>query len=241
MRCACGGATWGNTVNMKAAERSTQHARSAEDMERKAVSRARPRCCRAFASVLSLLFSVASLAYCVFLSVQTSEIRTRVAELENGNAELLYRPVPGFAMDTLNSLIHDRVDQLLSQRSYEHLAKIRVARQAPPDCNCPPAVIAVTSGLLVLSFRPVRQLSAHLISAPCPSRSDSTPVKRPHRMETLSHTAACHLSRYPPVHIQNLAPQAPAPAPSHMGSNEPEGGPGGQAVLRMLQRAAVPV
>ncbi|KAJ8272014.1 hypothetical protein COCON_G00108730 [Conger conger] len=121
---------------MKALERNGL-ARCPEDMERKVVSHKRPYC-RTFTSVLSLLFSVASLAYCVFLSVQTSEIRERVAELENGNAELLYRPVPGLALDKLNSMIHDRVDQLLSQRSYEHFAKMRIARQAPADCNCPP-------------------------------------------------------------------------------------------------------
>ncbi|KAG5849489.1 hypothetical protein ANANG_G00111000 [Anguilla anguilla] len=122
---------------MKATERNG-HARCTDDMERKVVSHRRQYCCRTFASVLSLMFSVVSLAYCVFLSVQTSEIKERVAELENGNAELLYRPVPGFALDKLNSMIHDRVDQLLSQRSYEHLAKMRVARQAPADCSCPP-------------------------------------------------------------------------------------------------------
>lgn len=99
---------------MKAMERNG-HARCTEDMECKAASHTRQHCCRTFASVLSLLFSVASLAYCVFLSVQTSEITERVAELENGNAELLYRPVPGFALDKLNSMIHERVDQLLSQ------------------------------------------------------------------------------------------------------------------------------
>ncbi|KAG9337114.1 hypothetical protein JZ751_029782 [Albula glossodonta] len=99
---------------MKAMERNG-HTRCAEDMESKAASRGQQYCCRTFANVLSLLFSVASLAYCVFLSVQTSEIRARVAELDNGNAELLYRPVPGFAMDKLDSLIHERVDQLLSQ------------------------------------------------------------------------------------------------------------------------------
>ncbi|KAJ8339779.1 hypothetical protein SKAU_G00344120 [Synaphobranchus kaupii] len=122
---------------MKASERNG-HARCAEDMERKAASHTRQSCSRTFAGFLSLSFSVASLAYCVFLSVQTSEIRERMAELENGNAEFLYRPFPGFALDKLNSMIHDRVDQLLSQRSYEHLAKMRIARQAPAECNCPP-------------------------------------------------------------------------------------------------------
>lgn len=43
------------------------------------------------------------------------------------------------------------------QKSYEHLAKIRVAREAPPECNCPPgnrhsleiSVRLVTLGVLI--------------------------------------------------------------------------------------------
>ncbi|KAJ8382334.1 hypothetical protein SKAU_G00031120 [Synaphobranchus kaupii] len=111
-------------------------------MERKPGSYKRQYCCRTFASVISLLFSVVSVAYCILLSVQTSEMRQRVVELETGNGELLYHQVRDFPMDQFNSLVRERVDQLLSQRTYEHLAKIRSARQAPPECNCPPGKFA---------------------------------------------------------------------------------------------------
>ncbi|KAG5845479.1 hypothetical protein ANANG_G00139550 [Anguilla anguilla] len=123
---------------MKALE-ARGNSRCSESMEREPGSYKRQYCCRTFASVISLLFSVVSVAYCIFLSVQTSEIRQRVVELETtGNGEIQYHQVPGFSMDQLNSLVRERVDQLLSQRTYEHLAKIRSAREAPPECNCPP-------------------------------------------------------------------------------------------------------
>ncbi|KAJ8262537.1 hypothetical protein GJAV_G00167540 [Gymnothorax javanicus] len=108
-------------------------------MERESMTYKRQDCCRTFGSVISLLFSVVSVAFSVFLSIQTSEISQRVVELETGNGEILFHQVPGFSMDRFNSLVRERVDQLLSQRTYEHMAKIRTARQAPTECDCPPA------------------------------------------------------------------------------------------------------
>ncbi|KAJ8269353.1 hypothetical protein COCON_G00119600 [Conger conger] len=122
---------------MKAVE-ARGNSRCTESMEKDPGSYKRQYCCRTFGSVISLLFSVVSVAYCILLSVQTSEIRQRVVELETGTGELLYHQIPGFSMDQFNSLVRERVDQLLSQRTYEHLAKIRSAREAPSECNCPP-------------------------------------------------------------------------------------------------------
>ncbi|KAJ8377845.1 hypothetical protein AAFF_G00250770 [Aldrovandia affinis] len=122
---------------MKSSE-ARRDSRCAENMERKPGSYKRQHCCRTFANVISFIFSVVSVAYCILLSVQTSEIRERVVELESGHGELLYHQARGFSMDQFNSLVRERVDQLLSQRSYEHLAKVRSARQAPADCSCPP-------------------------------------------------------------------------------------------------------
>uniref|UniRef100_H3AKF1 Uncharacterized protein n=1 Tax=Latimeria chalumnae TaxID=7897 RepID=H3AKF1_LATCH len=99
------------------------------------------RCCnsssRTLASVLAGLLSVISLAYCIALNLKTTELHERLFALENGKADLLYYQAPGFSMDQLNTAVRERVDQLLSQRSYEHLAKIRIAREAPPECSCP--------------------------------------------------------------------------------------------------------
>ncbi|KAL4641593.1 collagen alpha-1(XXV) chain isoform X7 [Arapaima gigas] len=86
--------------------------------------------CSTSASVLSVALSVAAVAVCVLLSARTSEVRARLAELERA-----HRAGPSH----LDALVRERVEELLSQqRSYEHLAKIRAARQAPPDCTCPP-------------------------------------------------------------------------------------------------------
>ncbi|OWK57156.1 hypothetical protein RLOC_00004758, partial [Lonchura striata] len=35
-------------------------------------------------------------------------------------------------------MMQEKVERLLAQKSYEHLAKIRVAREAAPECSCPP-------------------------------------------------------------------------------------------------------
>ncbi|MFT7806363.1 collagen alpha-1(XXV) chain isoform X7 [Arapaima gigas] len=94
--------------------------------------------CSTSASVLSVALSVAAVAVCVLLSARTSEVRARLAELERA-----HRAGPSH----LDALVRERVEELLSQqRSYEHLAKIRAARQAPPDCTCPPGECATING-----------------------------------------------------------------------------------------------
>uniref|UniRef100_A0A4W5QCS0 Uncharacterized protein n=1 Tax=Hucho hucho TaxID=62062 RepID=A0A4W5QCS0_9TELE len=109
-------------------------------MEREATSLKQQYCCPTVMNVISSLFSVASLAFCILISVQTSAITDRVLDLETGHGEQVFHRVPSFSVDQFNSLIQERVDELLSQRSYENLSKIRIARQVSPtpDCNCPP-------------------------------------------------------------------------------------------------------
>lgn len=104
---------------MKLAE-TREDPRCAENMEKTAETYKPQYCCGTFVNVLACLFSFVSFAYCILLSVQTSEIKTRVAELETGNGELLYHQVPGFSMDQFNSLIQQRVDELLSQVRCNH-------------------------------------------------------------------------------------------------------------------------
>lgn len=171
-------------------------------MERETTSLKQQYCCTAVMNVISSLFSVASLAFCILLSVQTSAITDRVLDLETGHGEQIFHRVPSFSVDQFNSLIQERVDELLSQvsitstwrhacifiyltiwvyslsifnhvewktsrpslcfwslfkltfvlnlqRSYEHFAKIRIARQVSPspDCNCPPGKSAFNNAL----------------------------------------------------------------------------------------------
>ena len=87
------------------------------EMEREAPLQKRQNPRTAALSVFSSLCSVASIAFCVFLSITTSDVTRRIVDLESRNGEpTLIRPV-GYSEDDLNVLIRDRVDELLSQVS----------------------------------------------------------------------------------------------------------------------------
>lgn len=155
----------------------------------------RHRCRATVLNIISSLCSVASIAFCVLLSINAADLQNRVVGLESGNGEHPIVRAPGYSMGDFNSLIQQRVDELLSQvtngaslhtcsqllnatsrlidsevtqlesgstqnftmddfnrhvhanescvylkfqRSYENYVKIRTARQASPECNCPP-------------------------------------------------------------------------------------------------------
>ncbi|XP_053559511.1 collagen alpha-1(XXV) chain-like [Bombina bombina] len=85
----------------------------------------------------TLVLSLMSLAWCLYINVKTSDLQGRVLSIEHGKSGEISLQVPGFSMDQLNSIVQEKVDRLLSQRSYEHMAKIRVSRDAPAECNCP--------------------------------------------------------------------------------------------------------
>ncbi|KAF3697998.1 Collagen alpha-1(XXV) chain CLAC-P Collagen-like Alzheimer amyloid plaque component [Channa argus] len=110
----------------------------AEKMEKEVAPQKRQRCRTTVLSIISSLCSVASIAFCIHLSLSTADIKERVMDLESVNGEHTYIRAPGYSMDEFNSLIQQRVDELLSQHSYENYVKIRTARQASPECNCPP-------------------------------------------------------------------------------------------------------
>ncbi|XP_038550488.1 collagen alpha-1(XXV) chain-like [Micropterus salmoides] len=109
-----------------------------EKMEKEAAPRKRQYWRTTVLNIISSVCSVASIAFCIFLSMNTADIKNRVVDLESGNGEHTFIRAPGYSMDDFNSLIEQRVDELLSQRSYEHFVKIRTAREASPECNCPP-------------------------------------------------------------------------------------------------------
>ena len=101
---------------MKVADRKGE-LKCAEKMEREVTSQKRQPCRTTVFNFISSLFSVASIAFCIFLSVKTSEIKGRVVDLETGHGEHILHRVPGFSLDHFNSLIQERVDELLSQVS----------------------------------------------------------------------------------------------------------------------------
>ncbi|XP_067257345.1 collagen alpha-1(XXV) chain-like isoform X2 [Chanodichthys erythropterus] len=113
--------------------------RNEAKMENDTGSAKRRHCLRATVNVIPFVFSLLSFAFCFLLSLQTREIKDRVVDLEIGSGARLLNPFHGISMDQFNSMVQERMDELLSQRSYEHLVRIRTARQvSPPECNCPP-------------------------------------------------------------------------------------------------------
>ncbi|TFK00068.1 Collagen alpha-1(XXV) chain [Platysternon megacephalum] len=104
------------------------------------------RCCPSWtlpsSSLLAAFLSVVAVASCVYLGVKTSDLHARVSAIESAQGDFSaaaasYQLLPGFSLDQLNSMMQEKVERLLAQKSYEHLAKIRIAREAPPECNCP--------------------------------------------------------------------------------------------------------
>ncbi|XP_016105723.1 collagen alpha-1(XXV) chain-like [Sinocyclocheilus grahami] len=113
--------------------------RNAAKMENETDHGKRRHCLGASVDVMPFVFSLVSFAFCFLLSVQTSDMKDRIVDLEIGSGAGVLNPFHGISMDQFNAKIQERVDELLSQRSYEHLVRIRTARQvSPPECNCPP-------------------------------------------------------------------------------------------------------
>ncbi|XP_050971914.1 collagen alpha-1(XXV) chain [Labeo rohita] len=122
---------------------ASKDSRNAAKMENDIDPSKRRHCLRATVDLMPFVFSVVSFAFCFLLSVQTSEIKDRIANMEIGSGAGVINPFHGVSMDQFNAMIQERVDELLSRRSYEHLVRIRTARQvSPPECNCPPGVFS---------------------------------------------------------------------------------------------------
>lgn len=86
-----------------------------EKMEKEAAPRKRQYWRTTVLNIISSVCSVASIAFCIFLSMNTADIKNRVVDLESGNGEHTFIRAPGYSMDDFNSLIEQRVDELLSQ------------------------------------------------------------------------------------------------------------------------------
>lgn len=85
-------------------------------MEKEAAPEKRQRRAAAL-SVLSSLCSVASVAFCVHLSLLTAGIKHRVVDLESARGEHSLIRTPGYSVEDLNSLVQQRLEELLSQVS----------------------------------------------------------------------------------------------------------------------------
>ncbi|XP_021563073.1 uncharacterized protein LOC110594643 [Carlito syrichta] len=96
------------------------------------------RCVRAIppCAVLAALLSVVAVVSCLYLGVKTNDLQARIAALESAKGAPSIRLLPE-TLDQLKAVVQERVERLLAQKSYEHMGKIRIAREAPSECNCP--------------------------------------------------------------------------------------------------------
>ncbi|XP_029695928.1 collagen alpha-1(XXV) chain-like [Takifugu rubripes] len=108
-------------------------------MEKDAARQERRRRRAAALSVAACALSVASVAFCVLLSINAAELRNRVLDLEK----------PQSAREDVDSLVEQKVEELLTQRAFENYVKIRTARQTSPECNCPPGKMCVCARVYV--------------------------------------------------------------------------------------------
>lgn len=87
-----------------------------EKMEKELSPRQKRHYCRTTAlNVFSSFCSVASVAFCIFLSISGADIKNRVVDLESAKGEHTFTRAPGYSVEDFNSLIEERVDELLSQ------------------------------------------------------------------------------------------------------------------------------
>lgn len=87
-----------------------------EKMEKEVAPQKRQRCrATAALNIISSLCSVASIAFCILLSINAADVKNRVVDLQSGNDGQSLVRAPGYSVDDLNSLIDRRVDELFSQ------------------------------------------------------------------------------------------------------------------------------
>ncbi|TSK82195.1 Collagen alpha-1(XXV) chain [Bagarius yarrelli] len=122
---------------MKASE-ATNQSRCATKMESDTGIGEKRHYLKTITGAIPFAFSVASVAFCILLGIQSNDIKNRMLDLESSNGARLLHPFAEVSIDEFNSMVQERVDEVLAQRSYVPFARVRTARQVSPDCNCPP-------------------------------------------------------------------------------------------------------
>lgn len=124
-------------------------------------------------SVASSLCSVVSVAFCVLLSVNAADIRSRVTGLEAaGGQHSSFLCAPGFTLEDFNSLVEQSVDERLSQVS--------------PPVSTPRVVVVVVIGIFLSLVAPKKRkerqhlFSLQYFSAPLRISSRSGRQDKPH-------------------------------------------------------------
>lgn len=103
---------------MKTSEATNQQPRCAAKMESDLGFGGQRHFLHAITGAIPFIFSVASLAFCVLLGIQNSDIKNRVIDLESSNGERLLHPFAEVSLDEFNSMVQERVDEVLSQVSH---------------------------------------------------------------------------------------------------------------------------
>ncbi|XP_014639981.1 PREDICTED: collagen alpha-1(XXV) chain-like [Ceratotherium simum simum] len=100
------------------------------------------RCARTVpvCTAVAALLSVVAVMSCLYLGVKTNDLQARIAALESAKGDPSIRLLPD-CLDQLKAVVQEKVERLLAQKSYEHMAKIRIAREAPSECNCPAGIV----------------------------------------------------------------------------------------------------
>lgn len=96
---------------------ANKDSRNATKMENETDHGKRRHCLGAIVDVMPFVFSLVSFAFCFLLSVQTSDMKDRIVDLEIGSGAGVLNPFHGISADQFNSMIQERVDELLSQVS----------------------------------------------------------------------------------------------------------------------------
>lgn len=89
--------------------------RNAAKMENETDRCKRRHCLGATVDVMQFVFSILSFAFCFLLSVQTSDMKDKIVDLEIGRGAMVLNPFHEISIDQFNSMIQERVDELLSQ------------------------------------------------------------------------------------------------------------------------------
>uniref|UniRef100_A0A4W3GWV3 Uncharacterized protein n=1 Tax=Callorhinchus milii TaxID=7868 RepID=A0A4W3GWV3_CALMI len=127
-------------------EEAQKGTREADNPEFKRTSNAPPtskrvRHCSDFSGVVCCVLSIFSLGFCILVHFRTSDLQTRVINLENERQPPLSA---WLSVDRMEVAILSRVDQLVDEKLKAHLPKVRLVRDAPSNCLCPPGYM--TSG-----------------------------------------------------------------------------------------------
>ncbi|XP_052344065.1 collagen alpha-1(XXIII) chain-like [Oncorhynchus keta] len=103
------------------------------------------RCLVGFPTVVCFMLSVSSIAVCLLMSLKTYQLENRLHALEMEKNTVFNPPESAFMSEdgTVIPTPRRTIDTLLQERLSEVMPKLRMARDIPQECSCPPVPLAV--------------------------------------------------------------------------------------------------